>query len=348
MRTLVTIFTALTVQTATAQSVVPLMNYQGRLANADGTPFPNADYDLRVSLYDAATNGTLVWGPQVFDGGPGAGHGPRLPVVQGYFNVMLGPVDTQSRSLLDAFGGSNRFIEVAVSNRPPIRPRQQMLPAPYAVHSANGAPPGTIVAYGGPVVPAGWLLCDGSALDKDNPIYERLWLAILTSWGSGSEAPSGARFPAVTSGAQQTDFNLPDLRGTFLRGVAGGRADQFGDSEAPSRTRALANGNSGNNVGSFQPGTIGDHTHGGSTGTGNGTLAAQIYVSGNNNVWFRRRTISTWVASPNYGANGTDVTWPSGDDTTEATVVVGQTAVNNPQTSESRPANAYVNYIIKY
>ncbi len=125
---------------AGAQPVPPLMNYQGRLANADGTPFATADYELRVSLYDAATNGTLVWGPEVFDGAPGTGHGPRLPVVQGYFNVMLGPVDLLERSIADAFGGSNRFVEVTVRDRAPIHPRQRILAAPYALMAASVAP----------------------------------------------------------------------------------------------------------------------------------------------------------------------------------------------------------------
>ena len=52
-----------------------------------------------------------------------AGHGPRVPVVQGYFNLMLGPVDTNNVSLAEAFGAANRFVEVTVSTRPPVLPR---------------------------------------------------------------------------------------------------------------------------------------------------------------------------------------------------------------------------------
>ena len=69
---------------AIAQSVPPLVNYQGRLSNPDGSPLPTADYTLTFNLYDAATNGTLVWGPQVFDGTAAQGHGAKIPVVQGY------------------------------------------------------------------------------------------------------------------------------------------------------------------------------------------------------------------------------------------------------------------------
>lgn len=126
---------------AWAQSVPSLVNYQGRLANPDGSPLPTADYMLTFNLYDAATNGALVWGPQVFDGAVAAGHGARIPVVQGYFNVMLGPVDASGspRPLADAFNGASRYVEVTVSNRPPIAPRQQILTTPFAFQAANSA-----------------------------------------------------------------------------------------------------------------------------------------------------------------------------------------------------------------
>ena len=122
-----------------SQTVPALVNYQGRLANPDGSPLPTADYTLTFNLYDAATNGARVWGPQVFDAAVAQGHGARVPVVQGYFNVMLGPVDTNGISLADAFNGTSRCVEVTVSNRPPIAPRQQILTTPFAFQAANSA-----------------------------------------------------------------------------------------------------------------------------------------------------------------------------------------------------------------
>jgi len=124
---------------AQAQSVPLLVNYQGKLLNPDGSPVSTADYQLTFNVYDATTNGALIWGPQVFDGAPAAGHGPKIPVVQGYFNVMLGPVDITNRSLADAFSAPNRFVEITISNRPPIAPRQQILTTPFAFQAANSA-----------------------------------------------------------------------------------------------------------------------------------------------------------------------------------------------------------------
>ncbi len=122
-----------------AQNVPQLVNYQGRVANPGGVPLPTADYDLSFSVYDAATNGVLIWGPQVFDGQAAQGHGPRIPVVQGYFNTMLGPVDTGGRALADGFNGAVRFVEVTVSTNPPILPRQQILTVPFAFKAADSA-----------------------------------------------------------------------------------------------------------------------------------------------------------------------------------------------------------------
>lgn len=122
-----------------AQNVPSLVNYQGRLANPDGSPLPTADYNLTFKIYDAATNGSLIWGPQLFDGLVGQGHGGRVPVVQGWFNVMLGPVATNGNALSEAFNGAARYVEIAVSNRPPLAPRQQILTTPFAFQAANSA-----------------------------------------------------------------------------------------------------------------------------------------------------------------------------------------------------------------
>ncbi len=133
-----TVMLLLAVVSAAAQTLPPLINYQGRLANSDGVPFPTSEYDMRFALYDGQTNGNLVWGPQVFDGVSSQGHGPRLPVVQGYFNVVLGPVDTQGRPILEAFAVGSRFVEVTVNGR--VLPRQQILATPFSLVAGALAP----------------------------------------------------------------------------------------------------------------------------------------------------------------------------------------------------------------
>jgi microcystin-dependent protein len=120
-------------------------------------------------------------------------------------------------------------------------------------------PPGTIVAFGGHSnkVPDGWLLCDGRALSSSQ--YRELYLVIGTNWGLGLR------------GVGNLDFNVPDLRGMFLRGVNYNRDDGYGDSDATSRKNAVPvgnqntggvrSGNSGPNVGSVQGTILPTHIH---------------------------------------------------------------------------------------
>lgn len=73
-------------------------------------------------------------------------------------------------------------------------------------------PPGTIQAYAGPVATptqvkslerSGWLLCDGST--NNISAYPELFNAIGLSWSSGQALGDDV-------------FKLPDMRGMFLRG----------------------------------------------------------------------------------------------------------------------------------
>jgi hypothetical protein len=173
-----------------AQTVPPLVNYQGRLSNPDGSPLPTADYTLTFNIYDAPTNGTLIWGPQVFDGAATQGHGPRIPVVQGYFNVMLGPSDTVTRSLSDAFTGIARYVEVTVSNRPPILPRQQILTTPFAFQAANSA---KLAGYD-------WSVVFGTA----SAVTSGIPFSMLAQRQVGTNAPLGSM-----AASQTINTNLP-------------------------------------------------------------------------------------------------------------------------------------------
>jgi len=62
-------------------------------------------------------------------------------------------------------------------------------------------PAGCVQMFATQVVPSGWLECDGSAVSRTT--YSRLFTAIGSTFGSGDGS---------------TTFNLPDLRGEFVRG----------------------------------------------------------------------------------------------------------------------------------
>ena len=182
-------------------------------------------------------------------------------------------------------------------------------------------PPGTIVPFAGPVanIPAGWLLCDGRAVDKDadSGKYGVLHSAIGAAWGDGSTGVGAS--PGVT------EFNLPDLRGMFLRGVAGSLdTDPDKDSSVNAgvdgkRYAAVAGGNQGNLVGSLQNGAFQSHLHG--VGINGGDSGTSSQGGGNTRFTHWRSDI--------YGGGAQKKSDLSGG-------------------SETRPVNAYVNYIIKY
>lgn len=82
-------------------------------------------------------------------------------------------------------------------------------PTPIAAPPAREEhlfPAGTIAAFGMQALPRGWLVCDGRAVSRET--YKNLLDAIGLTWGIGDGA---------------TTFNIPDLRGMFLRGFDAGR-----------------------------------------------------------------------------------------------------------------------------
>jgi microcystin-dependent protein len=162
-------------------------------------------------------------------------------------------------------------------------------------------PPGTICAFGGATPPAGWLLCDGRALNSS--VYTGLYDAIGTNWGAGTLAIGGTN-----------DFNLPDLRGLFLRGVSGAQSGAFADPDRDSRVASPAGGNAGNAVGSYQVDDLKAHSH-------------EVFPK-------------LQGSTSDYGPYVTSAKYPITKPFTNETGSTGG--------FETRPKNAYVNYIIKY
>lgn len=114
-----------------AAGLPQLINYQGYLTGSNGKALETGDCALEFRIYTNATTGSAVWGPQVFDGAPGQGHGAKLSVVQGYFNAVLGPADTNGVSVLSAFTNAATWIGVS-TNGVPVGQRGQVLSMPYA------------------------------------------------------------------------------------------------------------------------------------------------------------------------------------------------------------------------
>jgi microcystin-dependent protein len=167
--------------------------------------------------------------------------------------------------------------------------------------SASGSSPaGTIVAYGGSTIPSGWLECNGDDISRTN--YSDLFTAIGTAWGYGD---------------QSTTFNLPDLRGMFLRGHDNSRGE---DPDRATRTASKTGGNTGDNVGSYQAHGFSSHNHKDASPASPGD--------------------ARWRP---YGYSGSTTAYTTGGSGTGYLPFTSSTGGN-----ETRPENVYVKYIIKY
>ena len=171
-------------------------------------------------------------------------------------------------------------------------------------------PVGVVIAFAGKKsnIPVGWVLCDGSTVSRLDARYKDLFNAIGNNWG----------------GSGDPNFNLPDLRGMFLRGVSydSGLDPDTTSRKAPNPANPGNPGNIGNEVGSIQSHEFATHNH-----TASGHITGNI--TGSNGTPDVDGGNEKYNSDPNFAQRNVDVT------------------VNNSGGSETRPVNAYVNYIIK-
>jgi len=170
-------------------------------------------------------------------------------------------------------------------------------------------PAGTVVAYAGSAIPEGWLECNGAAVSRTD--YSTLFAALGTSWGVGDG---------------ESTFNLPDLRGRFLRGVDG----EAGNDEDKDTRTAFNEGNTGNAVGSYQGDAIRNITGTFYLETNYNSPAFSVNITGA----FQGRV-------PYVATNG------SGGGTGNDFLVDFNAGYVVPTGADNRPKNAYVYYIIK-
>ena len=210
-------------------------------------------------------------------------------------------------------------------------------------------PAGVILAFGGATAPTGWLLCNGAAISRVT--YLDLFNAIGTAHGYGDNI-------AVTG-----TFNLPDYRGRFIRGVDGAVTR---DPNAATRTAANTGGNTGDNVGSVQvnataknglsaSSSVPTFTGTASTNTGNVSIGhthslPSIPVNGGSTAY----GFSAFLTGNSVNATVTMPSTTTGDASanhqhsfTSSGTVTAPTITVGAGDNETRPLNAYVNYIIK-
>lgn len=192
-----------------------------------------------------------------------------------------------------------------------------------------GSPPGSIIAFAGQTSPDGWFVCDGSL--KDRNTYSNLYSIIGTTFGVGDGS---------------TTFNLPDLRGEFIRGwdngagVDSGRA--FGsnqDDELKSHTHTGSTDTSGSHSHSGSTDDAGVHNHAYSDTFR--TVDVNSGQSGDNET-IQDGTQSANRATSYDGSHSHAVTIESGGSHSHAVTI------DESGGTETRPRNVALNYIIKF
>jgi microcystin-dependent protein len=303
-----------------AQAGVPYsFTYQGKVLNSAGTAPLTSVVSLLLSIYDP-TGTCLLYQEQQAN--------IDLSQTNGTFAVQVGSATGSSkRTLLDQglslpliFANNGAILNTATSNctagytpgtndirvlrvavttggsTVTISPDLQINAVPNAMvaETLQGQnltqvmePAGSLLAFAGPVCPTGYLNANGASVTKS--LYSNLFNAIGYSWGG-----TGA------------NFNLPDLRGRFIRGqdqAAGNDPDRL------SRTASATGGNSGDAVGSLQADAFQGHAHpigfdigtinNGSDAAGNDFNTMAHGTTGLNGTW---NAVNSNAVSSNFGA----------------------------------------------
>ncbi len=92
------------------------INYQGFLADNNGTPVADGDYEITFRLYDALTGGTALWRE--------TWNGANLVAVEnGRFNAALGRISPFADANLDFNFSTPYYLEIQVGSDTPFSPR---------------------------------------------------------------------------------------------------------------------------------------------------------------------------------------------------------------------------------
>jgi microcystin-dependent protein len=132
-----------------------------------------------------------------------------------------------SPSVQGALGELQAEIDALLENAPPEFDTLKELADELS--SADGriveaTPPGSVSYFATPTAPSGWLTANGAAISR--VAYSDLFSAIGTTFGAGDGS---------------TTFNLPDLRGEFLRAFDNGRGIDPGRTFGSSQGDAMRN-----------------------------------------------------------------------------------------------------------
>jgi hypothetical protein len=265
------------------------ISYQGRLTNPSGTPLTGT-YTMRFVVYNDEIAGSALW-----DSG-----NLSVPVEQGLFNVQLG-VDQAD------FNGQALWLSIIVDGQT-LSPRQEILPAPYALSLRPGAAiVGETIAAGEATL-ASYAPATGTALYADagggagifggSGGSYGVWGSSNESWGGYFTSEAGYGVRVDTKGTDHYDH------GAYVTSAGG-----FGV-YAQSALNQGVRGEAGNVAGISQPlgavGVVGIGSNRGTYGSSSSGVGLYGVSSSNYGLWaqssdWRGATGRTSRADNNYG-----------------------------------------------
>ena len=249
------------------------ISYQGRLTSPGGAPL-NGTYTMRFVLYDTAVAGSALW-----DSGD-----MSVAVSGGLFTVILG-VDQSD------FNGQAVWLNIIVDGET-LSPRQEILPAPYALSLRPGADIESDSISAADAIVAGYAPATGTALYADanggaglfgdSELSYGVWGSSDSSWGGYFTSQDGYGLRVDTNGTDHYDH------GAYITSEQGYAV------YAQSSGNMAVRGEAGNVTGLSQPlGPVGVVGIGSSRGvygsSGNGSGMYGI-SDGNYGVWGQSQT----------------------------------------------------------
>lgn len=225
-----------------------------------------------------------------------------------------------------------------MANVPTLHTAADLTQSQAAGGISHLVPSGAILTFAGNAAPTGWLVCDGASLSTST--YANLFAVIgYTFGGSGGS------------------FNLPDLRGRFVRyddnmgnhgitGVTAANAASRDSGRAHGSAQGQATAKNGLTVtGSFAPAS---HNHFGSYGRGGDAVGRFLSFGG----FATTSTNSHWINTEDEAGKRVLGNWNSGAVTVDASITsdtrqTGASPALGNGDAETRPMNIALNAIIK-
>ncbi len=151
------------------------INYQGNLTAPNGAP-KNGSFDMSFAIYNAASGGTYVWGPETHN---------AVPVSNGIFNIGLG--SKTSGGIPTTVWNGDRYLQITVGGET-LSPRELIRSVPIAGMALKAESANSLLVQHMQNSQSGWTPLRGARsfiTEFDSPItISRRSLVLLVYSGS--------------------------------------------------------------------------------------------------------------------------------------------------------------------